>query len=42
MFYDRAKKMWPLNTGDCMGRFDCICAYGVIQLNLGTSQKEVW
>jgi len=23
------KYRWLLNRGDCMGRFDCICAYGV-------------
>ena len=24
IFYDKTKKMLPLNTGDCMDRLDCI------------------
>ena len=24
IFYDRTRKRWPFNTGDCIGRFDCI------------------
>ena len=24
IFYDRTRKGWPFNRGDCMGRFDCI------------------
>ena len=27
IFYDRTRKNWPFNTGDCMGKFDCTWLY---------------
>ena len=37
IFYDRTRKRWPFKTGDCMGRFDCICLMWVWNNQSGLS-----
>jgi hypothetical protein len=36
IIYDRTRKMWPFNTGDRMGRFDCTlqCIHVMIYLTV--------
>ena len=28
------RKMWPFNTGDCMGRFNCTCKYTIYEMEI--------